>query len=74
MKMFKNEIKRAKDIAKYRIKCKCSHVVIMTNLDRKICTHCGNWIYKNKQIEFKYKMQEHLKKEKVMENVLYRNL
>ena len=38
----------------YKVKCKCSHSVFMPyGIDKKICSHCGNWVYKNKEIEFK---------------------
>ena len=38
----------------YKVKCKCSHSVFMPyGIDKKICSHCCNWLYKNKEIEFK---------------------
>ena len=61
---FMKEWEDFKKISKYRVKCKCSHTVILISRDRAICTHCGNWIYKTPQIEFRYKLQEQLKKEK----------
>lgn len=61
---FMKELKEFNKISQYRVKCKCSHTVILINRDRVICTHCGNWIYKSPQIEFRYKLQEQLKKEK----------
>ena len=51
-------------ISKYRVVCKCSHTIIMPNADRKICSHCGNWVYRTPEIEFKYKLQEKMKDNK----------
>ena len=41
------------------VKCKCGHSIFFSNKsDRVICDWCGNYCYKDKQTEFKYKMQE----------------
>ena len=46
----------------FKIKCKCSHSVFMPyGVDKKICSHCGNYVYKNKQIEFKDKLLKKIK-------------
>lgn len=37
--------------------------IIRPTCDRKICSHCGNYIYKSEKIEKKYKFMENLKKE-----------
>jgi hypothetical protein len=34
------------------------------NQDRGLCSHCGNWVYKSPELEFKYKLQEKIEKEK----------
>lgn len=51
-----------KSLGAYKVKCKCSHVVILTNVDRVICSHCGNWVYKTPKIKFMYEMKEKIKK------------
>lgn len=43
-------------LAKYKVKCKCGHVVILGK-DKVICSHCGNWIYRDKRTEFKEKLE-----------------
>ena len=49
-------------IQDYMIKCKCSHTMLFTgNRDRLCCSHCGNYVYKDKKTEIKYKMKEYLK-------------
>lgn len=37
--------------------------IIRPTRDRKICSHCGNYIYKSEKIEKKYKFIENLRKE-----------
>lgn len=39
--------------------CKCGHRVIITNQQSKVlCDWCGNYVFKNKKEEFKYRMKE----------------
>ena len=60
------QYKRFKDIARdhdkiqeYMVKCKCSHTMLFTGIkDRLICSHCGNYVYKNKKSEIYYKVKE----------------
>lgn len=52
---------RFKEIEKFKVKCKCSHTFIISRVDRALCNHCGRWVYKNPEIEFRYKMLEKLK-------------
>lgn len=42
----------------YVVKCKCSHTILMNGkADRVICRYCGNYVYKDKKTEFKYRMK-----------------
>ena len=43
-------------------KCKCGHTIAMPFADRTICSHCRHWVYKNKQVEFRFKMLEEMRK------------
>lgn len=46
----------------YKVKCKCSHTMIMTNnKDKTICTYCGRPVYRTKQAEFRDKVMKELK-------------
>lgn len=45
------------ELTKHKVKCKCGHTLVIIDKPRKICSHCGNWVYKNKQEEFKAKMR-----------------
>ena len=58
-KMIKKEYDAFQD---YMVKCKCSHTLLFTGQkDRIICSHCGNYVYKDKKTEMKYKVKELLK-------------
>lgn len=65
---YKEDSKKFDELLKYRVKCKCSHSVIMPKADRTICTHCGNWVYRTPQLKFKYKIKEILNKEGTNDN------
>lgn len=54
---FQEETKKFNELSKYKVKCKCSHTIIMVKADRTICSHCGRWVYRTPQIEFKYKIK-----------------
>ena len=55
--------KRAKVLSENSVKCKCSKsIAIPFCLDRVICSNCGYWVYRTKELEFKYKINEMLGK------------
>lgn len=44
---------------KYRIYCSCGHSMIIfpfEHRNKKVCTHCGKYVYTNKQEEFKERL------------------
>ena len=50
-------------IAGFRVKCKCGHsTFFVTNREKIICHNCGEYIYKNKKIEFKEKLLKEKRK------------
>ena len=49
-------------INKFKVKCKCGHVLVMINKKKDICSWCGRMVYKNKKEEFKDKLNKELKK------------
>lgn len=55
--------KKSDELDKVKIKCsKCGHREIVPNwVDKKICSWCGYYIYRNKQEEFKDRMKQKLK-------------
>lgn len=40
------------------VTCKCGHRITLAGLDRKPCTHCGDYVYKDKKTEFKYNLKK----------------
>ena len=52
--------------AKETLKRKCKHCgrrkVIPVYVDRILCDWCGLWIYREPNIEFKYKLEEQMKR------------
>ena len=47
--------------AEITIKCKCGHSIVLTpKLDRVFCDWCGHYCYRNKKVEFKYKLMEEM--------------
>lgn len=63
MNRYEEDTRKFKELLKYRVKCRCSHSVVLSKVDRAICTHCGNWVYRTPQLKFQYKIKEFLNKE-----------
>ena len=61
---FKDMEKLSHEATNLIVKCKCSHSIVMPSADRTICSYCGSWVYRTKEIEFKYKMKEAIIKER----------
>lgn len=63
MKMFDKEITKKKDYhTKNRVKCKCGNSLTIPKLvEKKLCSWCGYWVYRDKQVEFREKMKKELK-------------
>lgn len=45
------------ELSKYKVKCKCGHILILIRRNKAICTHCGHYVYKDKQEEFRDRMK-----------------
>ena len=60
----KEQIKLDSERTKILIKCKkCGHTIAMPFVDKTICSHCHNYVFKNKKIEFEYRLKENMYKE-----------
>lgn len=47
----------------YNVKCKCGHTNTMSaKEEKKICNWCGNYVFRNKQAEFEYRLRERINK------------
>ena len=56
-----NNLTRELEQVKYP--CKCGRrVIISYNQDKQLCSWCHNYVFKNKQAEFKYRLNERLKR------------
>lgn len=47
---------------KHKVTCKCGTKTILYNTDKTICRGCHNYVFKNKLIEFKYRVKESMKR------------
>ena len=58
--------KYEEEIAKYKIMCKCGRKVFEgLKRDKQLCDWCGNYVYRNKQAEFKDKMKKRLNQQMI---------
>ena len=57
---YKDQIKLDDSYASIKKKCKCGHTIPFTKKmgDRVLCRWCGHWLYKDKETEFRYKINE----------------
>lgn len=51
----------AKVLTELKTQCTCGHRVLVM-YDKAICNNCGRYVFKNKQDEFKYKLNLTLNK------------
>lgn len=48
-----------------KVICKCGHRVFVPRyIDKTLCTWCNRWVYRSKEIEFKNKLQDKLRRKK----------
>lgn len=71
---FRIDSKKFDEITKNTKYCSyCGHsIVFKVQTKKTICSHCGNWVYSNKEDEFKDKLLEkkkRLENEKNKENI-----
>ena len=60
-KILQDEMKIAKILKPYSLKCKnCGHTIVLVRQDKKICDWCGHYVFKDKKAEFKYRLKEQL--------------
>ena len=49
-------------LSKYKVKCKCGHVLTMVHRNYGICTWCGRKVYRSKKDEFEDKLKKEIRK------------
>ncbi len=63
-----SDFKLMEERTKYRVYCKCGHSIVffpVEHKDKKLCSWCGNYVYRNKKIEFINRLNRLLKIEGV---------
>lgn len=51
------------ELNNYTYTCECGHrVVILPQKDKVICNWCKHYVFKNKQDEFKYRINEKIRR------------
>lgn len=62
--------KYASILKDYKTTCMCGHrMLIPYHIDKMICSWYGNYVYRNKRVEFKDKLKREMKKnEKIRRN------
>ena len=50
------------ELDKVKYRCKCGRrVVIPKRENKKLCTWCGNYVFRDKRDEFEYRLKEKIK-------------
>ena len=66
MKKFKSDILLSEEAKKYEIYCKVcgwkNHMYPINKKGRILCKNCNNYIFRNNEAEFKYKLKEVMNK------------
>lgn len=53
------------ELSKLSVKCNCGHTIdFKSNKNKILCSWCGNYVYKNKKIEFIEKLKKEMRKSK----------
>lgn len=57
--------RRADELDKVKYICKCGHrVIIPSRVNKILCDWCNNFVFRNKKDEFKYRVEEQIKRRK----------
>ena len=60
---YKKDKVRLDFYTKNSTKCKCGHTNFLGSRDKVICSWCNRYVFKNKRIEFMYRVGELMKNE-----------
>ena len=65
MLSYKEICKLSNERSESRILCpNCGHSMLLGRKDKKICSHCGSYVFKDELTEFHYRLREKMLKEK----------
>lgn len=60
---YKDDTKRLNTYTNLTVKCKCGHSIFMpAYIDKIICTHCRNLVFRDKKKEFEYRLRKEIRK------------
>lgn len=67
---FKEDDRMFEEYSKHKVKCKhCGHNSTMpVYVDKKICSWCGNYVFRTPEIEFKFRLTEKIKRKRVQDD------
>lgn len=58
----KEDTRYFEERAKYKVRCKCGHTTTMKpTTNKRLCTWCGHYIYREKKDEFKDMLLKRIK-------------
>jgi len=56
-------VKFADIMTRNRIKCKCGYTLqIPADVEKTVCSWCGNYVFRDKKVEFEYRMNEEMRR------------
>ena len=61
MSNYKKDTIKLEFYTKNSTKCKCGHTNFLGSRDKIVCSWCCRYVFKNKQIEFVYRIGEMIK-------------
>ena len=62
---FKEITRLYEEKTKFKCYCKCGHSLIIANKSgMKLCSHCKNLVFRDKETEFKFRLKQNLIKER----------
>ena len=60
---YRDMLKFDQERDKYKVMCKCGHKTTMSPMvEKKLCSWCGNYIFRTPKAEFRYRIKQKLGK------------
>ena len=68
--IFAEDDRMFEEYSKHKVRCKhCGHnSTIPVYVDKRICSWCGNYVFRTPEIEFKFRLDQEIKKRKRVQN------
>lgn len=67
---FAEDDRMFEEYSKHKVRCKhCGHnSTIPVYVDKRVCSWCGNYVFRTPEIEFKFRLDQEIKKRKRVQN------